>query len=87
MELPRYDPRLDSPDVIVRQQAEIEALRTALVAANSESNGEYDRLRAELKNMTASYEGQRRNTLAFMRELEEAKERIVELEANSHRQR
>jgi hypothetical protein len=66
-----YDPRLDSADVIERQQAEIEALRTCLIAANSESNGEYDRLRLQLEAMKASHDGQLRNTLAFKREVEQ----------------
>lgn len=67
----QYDDRLDSPDAIIRQQAEIEALRTALTAARSESDGELDRLRSQLSAMTESYEGQKRNTLAFKRELDE----------------
>ena len=70
----RYDQRLDDPNVVVRQQAEIEALRTALVASNSESNGEFERLRSQLAAMTESYEGQKRNTFAFMRERDELRE-------------
>jgi predicted RNase H-like nuclease len=66
-----YDPRLNSEDVIERQQAEIEALRTCLIAANSESNGEYDRLRLQLEAMKASHDGQLRNTLAFKKEAEQ----------------
>ena len=73
----RYDTRLDSRDAIIRQQAEIEALRTALTAANSESNGEYERLRTKLKNMTASYEGQKRNTLAFYFECEKLRAELA----------
>lgn len=65
-----YDPRLDSQDVIERQQAEIEALRTCLIAANSESNGEYERLRLQLEAASASHAGQLRNTLAYKAELE-----------------
>lgn len=63
-----YDKRLDSPDVVQRQQAEIEALRTALVASNSDSNGECERLRAEIEALKASHAGQLRNTLAFKAE-------------------
>lgn len=65
-----YDRRLDSSDVIERQQAEIEALRTCLIAANSESNGEYERLRFELETAKSSHAGQLRNTLAFQKECE-----------------
>ncbi len=71
-----YDPRLDSQDVVTRQQAEIEALRTALVASRSDSDGEVDRLRRQLDDMTASYEGQKRNTMAFMRERDELQSQL-----------
>lgn len=60
-----YDSRLDSGDVIERQQAEIEALRTCLIASNSDSCDEYARLQAEIERLKASYAGQLRNTLAF----------------------
>lgn len=76
-----YDPRLDSDNVIERQQAEIEALRTALIASNSESNGEVERLRLQLATMTESYEGQKRNTMAFATELEDARRQIASLTA------
>ena len=69
-----YDPRLNSEDVVIRQQAEIEALRTALVAANSDSNGEYDRLRRQLDMAEASHAGQLRNTAAFKAERDQAYE-------------
>jgi hypothetical protein len=71
-----YDPRLDSKDVIQRQQAEIEALRTCLIASNSESSGEYSRLRLQVEALADSYEGQKRNTFAFMRERDEAREAL-----------
>ena len=67
-----YDPRLNSEDVIERQQAEIEPLRTCLIAANSESNGEYDRMRLKLEASEASHAGQLRNTLAFKAERDQA---------------
>ena len=67
-----YDARLNSADVIERQQAEIEALRTSLIAANSESNGEYDRLRQKLDAAEVSHAGQLRNTLAFKAERDQA---------------
>lgn len=76
-----YDPRLDSDDVVVRQQAELEALRTALIASRSDSDGEIDRLRQHLQCMTESYEGQKRNTITFMRELDAARCHITELES------
>lgn len=63
-----YDQRLDSENVIDRQQAEIEALRTCLIASNSESNGEYERLRCQIQNALENYEAQKRNTLAFAQE-------------------
>lgn len=75
----RYDPRLDSDDVITRQQAEIEALRTALVASNSESSGALERLRLELADAKASYEGQLRNTHAFQSERDAALRSNAEL--------
>ncbi len=71
-----YDPRLDNQDVVTRQQAEIEALRTALVACRSDSDGEVDRLRRQLDDMIASYEGQKRNTMAFMRERDELQSQL-----------
>lgn len=80
-----YDPRLNSEDVIERQQAEIEALRTCLIAANSESSGEYDRLRRQLDAMTASHEGQLRNTLAFKAEADRLREAAAALLADVRR--
>ncbi len=65
-----YDKRINSLDDVQRQQAEIEALRTALVASNSDSNGEVERLRAEIEALKASHAGQLRNTLAYKAELE-----------------
>lgn len=74
-----YDPRLDSADVTERQQAEIEALRTCLIAANSESNGEYDRLRLQLEATEAGHAGQLRNTLAFKAEADNLRALIREV--------
>lgn len=64
-----YDTRLDSSDRCNRQQAELEALRTAYMACRSDSDGEMDSIRAKLSSMTNSYEGQKRNTIAFHLEL------------------
>lgn len=74
-----YDRRLDSENVIDRQQAEIEALRTCLIASNSESSGEYDRLRRQLDAAKASHEGQLRNTLAFQKENEHLRSALNEI--------
>lgn len=74
-----YDSRLDSDDVIERQQAEIEALRTCLIAVNSESCGEYARLREKLDAAIASHEGQLRNTLAFQKEAERFRAALQEI--------
>lgn len=63
-----YDPRLDSGDPVERQQAELEALRTALRACRSNSDGEVDRLRRELAAAKEAHAGQLRNTLAFAAE-------------------
>lgn len=68
-----YDSRLDSGDVVERQQAEIEALRTCLIASNSDSCDEYARLQAEIERLKASYAGQLRNTHAFQADASSAK--------------
>ena len=74
-----YDKRLDSDDVVIRQQAEIEALRTALVASNSESCAEWERQRKEVEALRASHAGQLRNTLAFQTERDALLEALKEL--------